>query len=845
MQTEQLTIDFLTDFATESNVADLDSICSDLPELFKEQQEDVLKAEKRFLEGKGILFTNGTGTGKTFVGLGIAKRFLFQSKPNILIVVPTDKKAKDWIIEGNHLQLSIQQLETVNDVRSGMIVTTYANFYQNDALTHHHFDLVMYDECHYLLQNANGDFTESLYKHQFVAKLPSSFNSLYKNRIREACKSYDADNDCYVYNKEQFKEQYNQQLQEYIKKTKVVFLSASPFAYHKSILLGDGCLWEINEHSELKEDSYTGYNQANDYEQFFTQYFGYRMRYNKLTVPDAAVNTGLMERNFFEHFRKEGVISGRQIEVEKDYSREFVIVDSDIGRLIDEGKELLTSSEFRESYPLLSEFSYRKFNYNYTNQLLECIKAKAVIRRIRQHLSLGRKVVIFHNYNHSLPSHPFDFDANELLTKQEEIERHLYDLRTEIKRFNQEYSHLVNLDLSDLVNPRQTIAQAFDTMREFNGTVSKKKRSDYVEAFNRNQSNVDLLMVQTKAGKEGISLHDTIGNKKRVLITLGLPTAPTDAIQIEGRIYRIGLKSNAIYEYVTLQTHFERFAFAEKIATRSRTAENLAMGEKARNLEIVFKEGYLHATNNRPYLTQGTGGKASDFSYEAISEFEKAKTYYFGTGKKTSTNKSQEGNDYFATPEPLGLKMVEWLNLEAGQRALEPSAGHGAIARFFPEDTNNTFIEPSYNLSSKLAINTKGEVKVQDFESLNIINKYNGIVMNPPFGNSGKLAMEHIAKAVKHLSYNENARVIAIVPNGSAMQKRLDAYYLEHQDIQLSHEILLPSVVFERAGTSVYTKIIVLQKRADFTDTQIIDLSHIATINQFFDEIETLSINAN
>ncbi len=845
MQTQQLSIDFLTNFATESHIADLDSIRSDLPKLYPEQQMDVLKAEQRFLEGKGILFTNGTGTGKTFVGLGIVKRFLLQSKPNTLIVVPTDKKAKDWIKEGYHMQLDIKQLETVNDIKAGVCVTTYANYYQNAALTHYPFNLVIYDECHYLLQNAQGNETKALQQHQFVAKLPSSFDNLYRNKIREACKRYDADNDNYVLDDDKFKEQYNIQLQEYIAKTKVVFLSASPFAYHKSIPLGDGCLWEINEHSELQEDRFYGYNDPNPYNQFFIEHFGYTMSYNKLTKPDASVNVGLMERNFHEHFSKKGVISGRQIEVEKDYSREFVIVDSEIGKRIDEGKELFNTEEFRKEYPLLHQFVDRKFNYNYTNQLLECIKAKAVIPRIRQHLALGRKVVIFHNYNNSLPSHPFDFNASELLTKKEEREQHLFALESEIRRFNKEYSELVNLDLSDLVDPRKTIAQAFDTMREFNGTVSKTKRSQYVEDFNRNQSGVDILMVQKQAGKEGISLHDTLGNKQRVLITLGLPTAPTDAIQIEGRIYRIGLKSNAIYEYITLQTHFERFAFAEKIATRSRTAENLAMGNKARNLETVIKEGYLNANDNRPYLTQGRGGKEADFTYEAISEFEKAKTYYFGKGKKTSATKSQEGNDYYATPEPLGFKMAEWLKLDAGDRALEPSAGHGAIARFFPENTVNTFIEPSYTLSSKLAINVNGDVKVQDFESHHIINKYNGIAMNPPFGSGGKLAMEHIVKAVNHLSYKDGARVIAIVPNGGAMQKRLDKYLNDETNVQLTHEILMPSVVFERAGTRINTKIIVLEKDAYGSMTETIDLSHINDINVFFDEIETLTIDAD
>ncbi|TSE04354.1 hypothetical protein FOF46_26370 [Aquimarina algiphila] len=252
-----------------------------------------------------------------------------------------------------------------------------------------------------------------------------------------------------------------------------------------------------------------------------------------------------------------------------------------------------------------------------------------------------------------------------------------------------------------------------------------------------------------------------------------------------------------------------------------------------------------HANDNRPYLTQGRGGKEADFAYESISEFEKAKTYYFGTGKKTSTNKSQEGNDYYATPEPLGFKMVEWLNLEGGDCALEPSAGHGAIARFFPENTDNTFIEPSYTLSSKLAINVHGEVKVEDFESHHIVNKYDGIAMNPPFGSNGKLAMEHIEKAVKHLSHKDGARVIAIVPNGAAMQKRLDKYLLEESSVSMTHEIILPSVVFERAGTRITTKIIILQEHAYMPSRNVIDLSHIDDINVFFDEIETLTIDAD
>ena len=844
MELDDSFYDFFAVIKPEFIEADLENIQNTLPELYPEQQEDVQKAEQRFLNGKGILFTNGTGTGKTFVGLGIAKRFIKKGRSNVLIVVPTDKKAEDWVIEGRHLQLSLRKLDNIKDFRYGVSITTYTNFYQNEQLALIDFDLVIYDECHYLLQNALGQATEALAKHKALAKLPSHFDKLYGREIKGVCRSYCEHSKRHVLDNKQYKQRYNQRIKAYVAQTKVVFLSASPFAYHKSILLGDGCLWNIYEQPQLQQYVHRGYNVPDEYEQFFITHFGYRMRYNKLNIPDAAVDISLMERNFYEHYSKQGIISGRQIAVDCDYSREFIIINSDVGEKIDQGKALFSTSEFSERYPFLSRYVYRKFNYNYTNQLLECIKAKEVIPRIQAHLALGRKVVIFHNYNHSLPSHPFHFDTDTLLNNSEEMTKDGYGLFHDIQQFEQDYPELVNLDLSGLNNPRDTITNAFPKAAQFNGTISKKERAKHIDAFNDNDSDTNILLIQTKAGKEGISLHDTIGNVQRVLLTLALATAPTDAIQIEGRIYRIGIMSNAIYEYITLHTSFERLAFAYKIATRSRTAENLAIGEKARDLEIVFKEGYLNADDYLPHPEQGTGGKESDFTYHTISEFEKAKTYYFGMGKRTGSNRSREGTDYFATPEPLGFKIIEWLNLKPGHECLEPSAGHGAIARFFPENTTNLYIEPSYELSSRLAINVRGTIESIHFEDLSVENTFDRIAMNPPFGKQGKIAMAHIAKAVSHLKDTKGSRLIAIIPDGNAMEKRLDAYLesdiAEH--IMLTHEIILPSIVFERAGTMIQTKLITLEYQSDAHYTNRIDLSYITDINMFFDRIEQLSI---
>ena len=78
------------------------------------------------------------------------------------------------------------------------------------------------------------------------------------------------------------------------------------------------------------------------------------------------------------------------------------------------------------------------------------------------------------------------------------------------------------------------------------------------------------------------------------------------------------------------------------------------------------------------------------------------------TNQKTSGRRDQrEGVDYYATPEPVGQKMVEWLFIRPSESA-GAFSGHGAIAMWFPEKANSTVIEPSYSLFSKLNARSGG-----------------------------------------------------------------------------------------------------------------------------------------
>ena len=191
-------------------------------------------------------------------------------------------------------------------------------------------------------------------------------------------------------------------------------------------------------------------------------------------------------------------------------------------------------------------------------------------------------------------------------------------------------------------------------------------------------------------------------------MNLGLPVKPTASIQIEGRIYRTFVKSDAIQRYMSTGLNMERWAVASKLAERSSTAENLAMGDYARGLKDAFIEAYEGADTFSPgHEGEGTGGKVSDRAMvEEINEFTRAKTFYYGQQKISSRRDQREGDDYFATPEPIGLKMVEWANLKPGEKVLEPSAGHGAILRWMDDSHDVHFTEKTSTLASKAKLVT-------------------------------------------------------------------------------------------------------------------------------------------
>lgn len=861
----------------------LDDIKHDLPILLPEQQGDVLFAEERLIENKkpGVMFTNGTGTGKTYTGLGILKRFVNQGKKNILIVTPSNDINKAWIDAAKKdFDIKITPLENTNDIGKDVVVTTYANMGYNNNLVNREWDLILCDESHRLMSSEQAKVTASLNN---LRALTYNHNGLYERfqRLRaeeykivddyaqkikagEATEKEEKARQDLIDKLSKEREELFKQWQEIKEedKPKVVFLSATPFAYVPNVDYAEGYLFSYGEDKE----GFYSYNQPNPYEDFFIKHFGYRMRYNKLTKPDADVNTSLMEMEFHKFLEDSGALSGRILTTSKDYDRGFILVDSGVGAKIDEGIQFLWDNN--KKYDLLLDRVRNKLKGNKTRYILEAIKAKSAIDLVKEYLKGNKKVVIFHDFKKNEASNPFVLIKEDFIYVDDEGKSgYSKEAMEQYELFKRERPDLLNLNLKDLTSPINRFIEAFgDKVGIYNGSIDKKTRSNMIKEFNKDNDGLDVILIQRASGKEGISLHDRTGKKQRVLIDLGLPTRPTDAIQCEGRIYRVGVKSNAIFRYLNTGTNTEAYIFSSVIAERSSTAENLALGEKARNLKESFIETFEESRDSdswKKYLpnskTEGMGGVQRDRQQQLnITPFERAKSYYYANQKKTSKNKAREGIDYYPTPEPIGYKMVEFADIKSGDSVLEPSAGHGAIARFFPEDTKNVAIEPSSELANtiRLRFNKNGRVIESTFENYDVHNKFNEIVMNPPYGTAAKTAMEHLEKAFNHL--RDGGRIVALLPAGNSMGKRLDKWLNGVPNAKTKAEregekravimkkIELPSVTFERAGTKVVTDIYIIDKYENEADREealkikegTLSFRNIDAINTLFDEIE-------
>jgi hypothetical protein len=244
---------------SESGGTELDAIRRAAPALTPEQAEDVRFIEARLHEMKkpGVLLTNGTGTGKTFSGMGEVKMMLDRGAKHVLVVVPSDKIGSDWV-DTAHRFFGVKdaaQLPSTFDNGSDrrMVVTTYANFGQNNTLVKRPWDLVVTDESHYLSSSEGGDTTlalealraltwhpQGLYRRTQMLD-PEAHDGLrtlrmYERRFKRLTATQEEQRRKFTERLDAIEKEVRKELTAKTEATrpKVLFMSATPFAYRKA-----------------------------------------------------------------------------------------------------------------------------------------------------------------------------------------------------------------------------------------------------------------------------------------------------------------------------------------------------------------------------------------------------------------------------------------------------------------------------------------------------------------------------------------------------------------------------------------------------------------------------------
>ena len=1013
----------------EVKVGDADNIAESLPFLLPEQQNDVLKAETQFFDpthaddshgnGRGILFTNGTGTGKTYTGLGIAKRFIKQGKGRVLIVTPSPAKVQDWSNDAKNLGITLTPLKgeagkgATMQKGEGAVVTTFANFRQNRALMEDVFDLIIYDESHKLMENrqaqesatttahyrmTNKDFSYAMERIQLSHPLWRESEELDAERSKllkgnasvesarldpevsdesiQRIEQIDARLQEIDKEKAKVMPELTKQANESVGKTKVVFLSATPFNLRENLEYAEGYLFKYNtptRTANITENEWQAMRR-DARNQFYRQWFPHGERIGKSGkvepyVSDADKND-VEERKFADHLMELGVMSGRTIDNGYDYSRDFPTISiTHADRFNTAVKELMGSKELKAA-------AEKVFNdYNTMSVVYETMKASACAERIKEHMAMGRKVVVFHrrvNDRKGLAQPPFANVLTQADLYASALERSGGDGRAEALRvrkamaeFQNKYADLLQWEQTlDYRMPRQQIASllgdlhdytpaemmarndaqerligpAFsgkgdpykagyefaktcfdledadvvemyrpheisdeeaetlgiqkpskaqhkkeldaynaiakqvrkgieDNIREriasgelkieldangkkvrhvgmFAGADSVNAKLEDMKLFNSDDSGMDVMVVQEASGKEGISLHDTTGKHQRVMINLALPQSPIAFIQAEGRIYRIGQKSNAIFEYPLLGIDNEIALFAGRFNGRAATTENLALGNMARGLKDAITRGVMTKRGKVPLAGQGYGGREWD-----LRDDQRATGYDGAVRDWREENKDEQTGtiDDMDTPQPIGFKLVEWAKTNEGETVLEPSAGNGNVSRYLPSNAKSLSIEPDprkyNNLMLRIGGVERGSAEAAGrrtltmngkFEDLSAQNKFDTIIMNSPNGAEGETAKKHLELAVAHL--NDSGRIVAVLPETESIDKFVADLVDGNPALRVTGEVKLPACAFSVGGVSQKTRVITIDKltreemRKSWKEKQTTDLSDITDI---------------
>ena len=125
------------------------------------------------------------------------------------------------------------------------------------------------------------------------------------------------------------------------------------------------------------------------------------------------------------------------------------------------------------------------------------IKAEEVIPHIREHLALGRKVVVFHDYNKGGGFNPFDL--SEITGQTGTTSGDANAVNSVIGEFREEFKDMIDSDSFKASSPIITLQRAFPDLLLFNGNVPATARHAAVAKFQDDASGPQVILLQSDA----------------------------------------------------------------------------------------------------------------------------------------------------------------------------------------------------------------------------------------------------------------------------------------------------------------------------------------------------------
>jgi predicted RNA methylase len=175
------------------------------------------------------------------------------------------------------------------------------------------------------------------------------------------------------------------------------------------------------------------------------------------------------------------------------------------------------------------------------------------------------------------------------------------------------------------------------------------------------------------------------------------------------------------------------------------------------------------------------------------------------TGHFTDSKKEFQ---FFPTPEPVAIQLLELADIQINDTILEPSAGEGHIAdvlaKRFPQ-TTLTCVE--LNPKMHAVLTAKGyTAHLHDFLDFDCEQQFDKVIMNPPF--TRLQDVDHIAHAFSFLK--PKGRLVSVVSESPFFRTGTKSETFGKFVESHGHSVKLPENSFKSSGTGVNTRIVVL-----------------------------------